>query len=512
MQEQNFEKQVKDKMEELSLTPSEPVWKKINEQVRKKRDHRRIFLWLPLAALLLGGGVWFFSDNFEQNSDVQVNNSLTETSNKEERIESNNIKVENGSSRTIDETTTNEPAIPGEKLENKTVLIKGKAEEKKSVNAIADKQKTVFVNAEKNINTTARKNTINTNQTKGNLSGNKTQTLNQTKQPLVSEFSNPDKTLPSKETNQAVAEDLLENKMPSDSGIQRSNNEEEKIAVENTNAPDSASNKSPESVEKADSLTIDNTVAAATRKSVSKRWQFALEAGIGSSGVNNGINVFSGGAQSLETNAFARDMNLSFSSPSNSSQGPSFSKPPSTQKKSGSFLFGLLAKKQLSKRSFLTTGLRYNFYSTTMKVGQNVNRDTVVEANKSVGSFYTNSGNSFSDYHNNFHFISVPVNLDFQLLRKLPLDFHVGLSLQQLIHTNALLYSASSQVYYNHNEVFNKTYFFSELGLEYSFPLAKGLSLRTGPRASYSLSKVIKASDRHLFSYGLVTQLVFSGK
>ena len=206
------------------------------------------------------------------------------------------------------------------------------------------------------------------------------------------------------------------------------------------------------------------------------------------------------------------DMNLNFASPSNSPQGGFFSKPPSPQKKAGSFLFGLLAKKQLSKRSFLTTGLRYNFYSTSMKVGQNVNRDTMVEANKSVRGFYTNSGSNFSDYHNNFHFISVPVALDFKLLNKLPLDLHFGLSVQQLIATNALLYSAGSQVYYNDNEVFNKTYLFSEVGIEYSFTLAKGLSLRAGPRANYSLSKVIKASDRHLFSYGLATQLVFSGK
>jgi hypothetical protein len=61
MQEQNFEKQVKQKMEELSLTPSEPVWEKVEEQIRKKRDRRRFFFWLPLTVLLVGGGVWFLS-------------------------------------------------------------------------------------------------------------------------------------------------------------------------------------------------------------------------------------------------------------------------------------------------------------------------------------------------------------------------------------------------------------------------------------------------------------------
>jgi hypothetical protein len=35
MQEQNFEKQVQKKMEELSFTPSEPVWQKVEEEIRK---------------------------------------------------------------------------------------------------------------------------------------------------------------------------------------------------------------------------------------------------------------------------------------------------------------------------------------------------------------------------------------------------------------------------------------------------------------------------------------------
>ena len=63
MQEQNFEKQVRQKMEELSLTPSEPVWKNIDAQVRKKRDRRRLFFWLPLVAFVIGGGLWFVANN-----------------------------------------------------------------------------------------------------------------------------------------------------------------------------------------------------------------------------------------------------------------------------------------------------------------------------------------------------------------------------------------------------------------------------------------------------------------
>ncbi|HEY0749958.1 MAG TPA: hypothetical protein VGD26_02305, partial [Chitinophagaceae bacterium] len=63
MQEQNFEKQVQQKMEELNLTPSAPVWQKVNEEIRKKKDRRRLILWLFLFLLVGGGTVtWLVMD------------------------------------------------------------------------------------------------------------------------------------------------------------------------------------------------------------------------------------------------------------------------------------------------------------------------------------------------------------------------------------------------------------------------------------------------------------------
>jgi len=41
-----FEKQVQQKMEELQLVPSAPVWEKIEEQIRRKKDRRRLILHL----------------------------------------------------------------------------------------------------------------------------------------------------------------------------------------------------------------------------------------------------------------------------------------------------------------------------------------------------------------------------------------------------------------------------------------------------------------------------------
>ena len=70
MQERNFEKQVKHKMDELSLTPSEPVWKKIEEQVRKKRDRRRLFFWLPVTILLCSGALWLIEESINNSNPI----------------------------------------------------------------------------------------------------------------------------------------------------------------------------------------------------------------------------------------------------------------------------------------------------------------------------------------------------------------------------------------------------------------------------------------------------------
>src|SRR4051812_18269910 len=59
-----FEKQVREKMEELKLVPSDPVWQKVEEQIRKKREKRRFFFFiLPTTVLLVATGWWLIATN-----------------------------------------------------------------------------------------------------------------------------------------------------------------------------------------------------------------------------------------------------------------------------------------------------------------------------------------------------------------------------------------------------------------------------------------------------------------
>ena len=60
MPDNHFENKVKQKLAELDFSPSEAVWQKVEEQIKKDNARRRLLIWLPLFGLLLGWGIWLF--------------------------------------------------------------------------------------------------------------------------------------------------------------------------------------------------------------------------------------------------------------------------------------------------------------------------------------------------------------------------------------------------------------------------------------------------------------------
>src|SRR5690242_11011224 len=96
----DFEKQVKQKMEELTFVPQPPVWNNIEKQIRQKDKRRRMIIWLPLMLLMIGGGVVLLSRNpitnhLEGKSDVPKssyqNHAPANEDNSETAPEQNNI-------------------------------------------------------------------------------------------------------------------------------------------------------------------------------------------------------------------------------------------------------------------------------------------------------------------------------------------------------------------------------------------------------------------------------------
>jgi hypothetical protein len=62
MADNNFEQNVRSRMEEFAISPSAAVWQQVNDELQKKKRKRRwFFIWLPMIALVVGGSIYTLS-------------------------------------------------------------------------------------------------------------------------------------------------------------------------------------------------------------------------------------------------------------------------------------------------------------------------------------------------------------------------------------------------------------------------------------------------------------------
>lgn len=54
-----FEKQVQQKMDTLRLVPTDPVWQKVNDAIKRRRDKKRFFVFLLAGLMISAVGVWY---------------------------------------------------------------------------------------------------------------------------------------------------------------------------------------------------------------------------------------------------------------------------------------------------------------------------------------------------------------------------------------------------------------------------------------------------------------------
>ena len=472
----SFEKQVKEKMDELQFVPTAPVWQNIEKQIRTKKDRRRLILWLPFLFLLLCGGVWWLSAG---NHSSQVMTTANKTIAKETAVDDKN-QTQNGTS-------------PQLSLETKNIT------HPVETNSVAQQEIANDIIEPAAI----KRNYIRNND------------LSLLKRPSFSAKKSNNASVSPKLT--ATGEKIIAS---SEKGLTENNGGNQPVNKEN-NLKSSFPNKVDTSLQKIadkkDSVarykvagvktdTANNAVAEAKKspKKKSSKWKFGVLANAGTSGIGKGL-----GSLSLNKSFDAMAVN----SPTTT---PQFNNPnPSPVKNDLAFSIGFVAKKKISDRISFSTGLQYNYYSTKITVGK-MRQDSAVynySLSQSFSRYYLNSGTSFKDYRNQYHFISLPLTIDWQILKKTPLSLQAGLSLQQLISTNALLYDAQNNIYFSDESSFNKTQLFSNFGFSYVVINKEKISLSLGPQIQYGITKLDKnSSAKHLFSLGITTQILFQKK
>ena len=90
MEQNNFEKHVQQKMDELKISPSESAWLNIEKRIAKDGKQRKIaFILFFLALFLLSGGYWLFNSS-KNIKKTQNNYSSQAIKNNSEKVKGKN--------------------------------------------------------------------------------------------------------------------------------------------------------------------------------------------------------------------------------------------------------------------------------------------------------------------------------------------------------------------------------------------------------------------------------------
>lgn len=390
-----FEKQVQQKLNELRLTPTPPVWEKVEAQIRTKKDRRRLFLLLPLLLALSGLLTWWWAGN-----------------------------------------RTNTPASTVAAPEVKTARPPAIAIPVPSITDAAIGQAAVSYTYTAPIYDRTARTEISIDRPEiGHRSGFEYRSA----------------------VNPSAPADTL-------------------------HATDTAAQKTIKKDTSASSTPI-----LAAKKHASK-WQISISGGAAISGMQKPAGLAPQGTS---------DPALTNYTP----RGPLLAPfvPPVTSARS--FSIGLQARRALLPRLSIGTGIGYDYFSTKVLAGRQVvggGSSQFLTNIFGTSVAYYNAPTEYEEhrYINSYHFISLPLLVDVQPLRRLPLVAEAALSLRQLVYTDALQYDAGDNALYPARDL-HRTQFFSSLALVYRKGAWSG-----GPQFNYGLTAIEKKGG-HLYSFGL---------
>jgi hypothetical protein len=466
MPENEFEKKVQQRMEELRFTPSDEVWKEVEHRIRKEKKKRRFIFWLPLLFLLLGGGlvtaIWV-ADN-----------------------DGNHIAK---SDRRVNKLQPNHPLVQS-RPENNTSFSKGNIEK-----AITPKKETGKNIIKENAGNYLKKSFI---FGKRSLPENKS---------LVKDKGT--------ELNQPVIKEIIADIVAKNSPDKQNNVPEVKDNT-NFNQPVNQQNDSTVSTEiagrkndkpeiqKQNNESIKDSIAnAATEEKKpihlnkkSMKWQWGIMMEKGRSQVADGFKLF-------DNKAYADNTYANSASPG--SGNPVYT--PSEIRPSGSIGAGVFIERSISKRFDINLGLSYLYLSTKMNVGNRVDSSRVISnsfsSSVTVDNFYRAS-NSNSSYTNHYHFLSLSAELSWKIIdsKTIPVYWNNGFSYGRLLSSNALHFDRNIPGYYKDFGLLTHNHFFLSTG--FSVPVFKWIIIN--PFAKYSLTPVLRntgSSRTHFTNYGV---------
>lgn len=463
MEENKFEKQVRQKMDELKLNPSGSVWEHIKIRIEKRKSRRwELLIFFFLFALLLSGGYWLFNSP----------DSLT----------SNNKNISNNSKKLEGDSSLINKTVIDEKRNSKQLI----QTEKGFSNSGTEKKN----NAKEQVTKPGNQNIVKRKSNNRQKYGDIKIAVNT---PEAETVNVPAKNNDEKKSNQLLNEPGNTVNIEIIPGAQNELTPIDSIKKEISTDKIAAKKLAAQ----------EDTLASNNKKSFSPtpkpKWNvgFFIAGGISHAG-----NQFLG----LGVDKSADYLQNSNGSIPGGPSGGNQTAIPSKVKNAGGFLGGVFLEKSISAKTKFSFGINYKEFNLSGIVGQK---------NDTTGNYSVRSAGD--KYINNFKFIELPLQLKVQLGKgkTFPVFWSGGITLSQLVSSNALQFNPGAGIYFIDNSLFNKTQIGLNTGVSTALFQNQKSSILLGPHFFYAASQLAGYglyNKKHFAFIGLRTEIIFKKK
>ncbi len=502
MPENEFEKQVQQKMDGLKVKPAEQVWQHVADAIVKRKTDKRIFVIVLLCLLISAGGVFLLTDTARQQKDnsriIADNNALKNNKETQPFNNEQHKQIVEEQKKLVTKSLDSVSSLP-------TVGKDGQNEEKE----FSQPQKSVKILSAKPFKIVAR-----------NIVPDKAAAVNHSNKLHYKTSRKISASIKNALTADSVDEEIIADKAPA-------TNVMEKIFPLNDmkiNGPFlNPYNKIGVEIKANNLLTIQAKNYSVENSPIKKitplqqkhQWKIGLNFSLGASSTRNGYLGIVGMGNGNGSRAYTSADQVS-GCVNCANNGISYR--PSAIKPSAGLVLGIFAQKNISPKTVFSIGLNYKMYNSVMMTGSRVDSAVIANNNSylSQSDFFYRTGIS-TRYKNHFHFLEMPLAVHIKLGKqnKHPLYLNTGISIAQLMATNALQFDTASLKYYSNNSLFNKTQIGISVGLLFSLSGSAKNPFLVGPDIYISLNKMA-ATGRYQSSnysyFGIQVQKIFGKK
>lgn len=479
MPDNPFEHEAKQKLDELNFTPSDAVWQKVEAQIKKDKNRRRLLIWLPLFCVLMGAGCWYFISG--------KSNPLPA----KEVIAIPHQDKNKADSFSIQRTPLNAEASAAVEKNN----TRQGAGENHAAGAVPKENKKTYKKPKRTPGTGIRFSTQPVEKTySAGIRGQR--------QTPDTYFRNAENTPAITPMNSASRN--TENNTKDSTSHNADNNKTDHPSANPAagGKPDSADRQRPTDFSSAHRDSLNRIARNKTASGRKSKIEWGITAGPGFSSVSE---------------KFIQDSYLA-PAPVNLSSGINWSGLPSA-KQSFAYFAGLMVKKPLNNTMSIFTGIRYTYSAIKISRGNPVNLPmTVYGANNyssNIADYYSAAAPGHFNYTSHYHFLEIPLGIEKQFGQKSRFSANAGISFARLLATNALQFDPQYGIYYKDDSYFNKTQWNILGSIQYSLLEKKKYTLRIGPQVQYGLTSLLNKKSlysEHLFFGGIQLLLLSNRK